>query len=177
MDKTRERKGYKRGTSQNFLHSFPLSCTGVPQSSSHIGHGLIGSEQKRPGASRPPKFVPESPLQKGVIFSPRSYRKNAHSKSANFEERHSGESYFLQGVSYRENAHSKSANFEERHSGGHLLGRPLLFTSKVMVGPTSDSSAPGLIKHVLTVLVFWSQVPLVPHLPSFIQEPQIVALK
>ena len=29
-----------------------------------------------------------------------------------------------------ENAHSKSANFEGRHSGGHLLGRPLLFTSE-----------------------------------------------
>ena len=32
--------------------------------------------------------------------------------------------------SYRENAHPKSANFEGRHSGGHLLGRPLLFTSE-----------------------------------------------
>ena len=31
----------------------------------------FGSEQKRPGANRPPEFVPESPLQKGfsgVIF-------------------------------------------------------------------------------------------------------------
>ena len=47
----------------------------------------------------------KSPLQKGVlgvIFSPRNQR---------------------------ENAHSKSANFEGRHSGGHLLGRPLLFTA------------------------------------------------
>ena len=41
----------------------------------------------------------------GVIFSPRSYRANAH---------------------------SKSANFEGRHSGGHLLGRPLLFTSDTL---------------------------------------------
>ena len=50
---------------------------------------MIGSEQKRPGANRPPEFVPESPLQKGslgVIFSPRSYRGNAHSKSANLRE-------------------------------------------------------------------------------------------
>ena len=44
---------------------------------------IFGSEQKRPGANRPPEFVPESPLQKG------------------------------------------------RHSGGHLLGRPLLFTSEI----------------------------------------------
>ena len=29
----------------------------------------IGSEQKRPGANRPPEFVPESPLQKGVFGS------------------------------------------------------------------------------------------------------------
>ena len=33
-------------------------------------------------------------------------------------------------TSYRENAPSKSANFEGRHSGGHLLCRPLLFTSE-----------------------------------------------
>ena len=35
--KTRERKGYKRGTAQNFLHSFPLSGTPVV----HIGHGYF----------------------------------------------------------------------------------------------------------------------------------------
>ena len=29
----------------------------------------LGSEQKRPGANRPPEFVPESPLQKGVFGS------------------------------------------------------------------------------------------------------------
>ena len=85
----------------------------IPKENSKTQSSLIfwsadpppGSEQKRPGANRPPEFVPESPLQKGslgVIFSPRNYR---------------------------ENAHSKSANFEGRHSGGHLLGRPLLFTS------------------------------------------------
>ena len=28
----------------------------------------IGSEQKRPGANRPPEFVPESPLQKGALW-------------------------------------------------------------------------------------------------------------
>ena len=32
MYETRERKGYKRGTAQNFLHSFPLSGTPVVQS-------------------------------------------------------------------------------------------------------------------------------------------------
>ena len=32
------------------------------------------------------------------------------------------------------------------------------------------------MKHVLTVLVFWSWVLMAPHLPSFIQEPQIVPL-
>ena len=35
---------------------------------------------------------------------------------------------------------------------------------------------PGLIKHVLTVLVFWSWVLVVPHLPNFLQEPQTVPL-
>ena len=32
MYKTRERKGYERGTAQNFLHSFPLPSTPVVQS-------------------------------------------------------------------------------------------------------------------------------------------------
>ena len=32
MHKTGERKGYKRGTARNFLHSFPLSGTPVVQS-------------------------------------------------------------------------------------------------------------------------------------------------
>ena len=35
---------------------------------------------------------------------------------------------------------------------------------------------PGLINHVLTVLVFRSWVLVMPHLPSFIQEPQSVPL-
>ena len=35
---------------------------------------------------------------------------------------------------------------------------------------------PGLINHVLTVLVFRSWVLVTPHLPSFIQEPQSVPL-
>ena len=85
-------------------------------------HPKIGSEQKRPGANRPPEFVPESPLQKGVfggmIFSPRNYG---------------------------ENAHSKSANFEGRHSGGHLLGRPLLFTS--------DKKSPVFFSRSVKILV------------------------
>ena len=37
---------------------------------------------------------------------------------------------------YRKNAHSKSANFEGRHSGGHLLGRPLLFTPEFLLEMT-----------------------------------------
>ena len=80
---------------------------------------IIGSEQKCPGANRPPEFVPESPLQKGslgVIFSPRNYR---------------------------ENAHSKSANFEGRHSGGHLLGRPLLITSDIILSDFPGFSGQG----------------------------------
>ena len=68
-----------------------------------MGAPIFGSEQKRPGANRPSK---KGPLE--VIFSPRSYR---------------------------ENAHSKSANFEGRRSGGHLLGRPLLFTSEILGTP------------------------------------------
>ena len=65
----------------------------------------IGSEQKRPeriGRQNLSQKVPSKKGSLGVIFSLRSYR---------------------------ENAHSKSANFEGRHSWGHLLGRPLLFTS------------------------------------------------
>ena len=78
----------------------------APFLNGQFSRGFLGSEQKRSGANRLPEFVPESPLQKGslgVIFSPSNYR---------------------------ENAHSKSANFKGRHSGGHLLGRPLLFTSE-----------------------------------------------
>ena len=98
----------------------------------------LGSEQKRPGANRPPEFVPESPLQKGVfgshIFSPRNYR---------------------------ENAHSKSANFEGRHSGGHLLGRPLLFTSDRRVSRFIGVS--GLLPPIRKILVYTGMLPcLVP---------------
>ena len=50
--------------------------------------------------------VPSKKGSLGLIFSPRNYR---------------------------ENAHSKSANFEGRHSGGHLLGRPLLFPSEYII--------------------------------------------
>ena len=65
----------------------------------------IGSEQsarERFGRQNLSQKVPSNKGSLGVIFCPRSYRGNAH---------------------------SKSANFEGRHSGGHLLGRPLLFTS------------------------------------------------
>ena len=40
----------------------------------------------------------------------------------------------------------------------------------------SGKNPPVLIKHVLTVLVFWCGVLTVPHLPSSIQETQIVSL-
>ena len=63
---------------------------------------------KAPGSESAARICPlEVPSKKRslrVIFSPRNYR---------------------------ENAHSKSANFEGRHSGGHLLGRPLLFISDI----------------------------------------------
>ena len=69
------------------------------------------STRERIGRQDLSQKVPSEKGSLGVIFSPRNYR---------------------------ENAHSKSANFEGRHSGGHLLGRPLLFTSdlrcaKVMI--------------------------------------------
>ena len=64
--------------------------------------GVNKSARERIGRQNWSQKVPSKKRSLGVIFPPRSYR---------------------------ENAHSKSANFEERHSGGHLLGRPLLFTS------------------------------------------------
>ena len=45
----------------------------------------FGSEQKRPGANRPPEFVPESPLQKGlslgVILSSKELSGKAHTQN------------------------------------------------------------------------------------------------
>ena len=66
--------------------------------------GVNKSARERIGRQNLSQKVPSKKGSLGVIFSPRKYR---------------------------ENAHSKSANFERRHSGGHLLGRPLLFTSEV----------------------------------------------
>ena len=65
--------------------------------------GVNKSARERIGRQNLSQTVPSKKGSLGVIFSPRNYR---------------------------ENAHSKSANFEGRHSGGHLLGRPLLFTSE-----------------------------------------------
>ena len=64
--------------------------------------GVNKSARERIGRQNLSQKVPSKKGSLGVIFSPRSCR---------------------------ENAHSKAANFEGRHSGGHLLGRPLLFTS------------------------------------------------
>ena len=62
--------------------------------------GVNKSALERIGRQNLSQKVPSKKGSLGVIFSPRKYR---------------------------ENAHSKSANFEGRHSGGHLLGRPLLY--------------------------------------------------
>ena len=67
------------------------------------GLGVNKSARERRGRQNLSQKVPSKKGSLGVVFSPRNYR---------------------------ENAHSKSANFEGRHSGGHLLGRPLLFTSE-----------------------------------------------
>ena len=66
--------------------------------------GVNKSARERIGCQNLSQKVPSKKGSLGVIFSPRNDR---------------------------ENAHSKSANFEGRHSGGHLLGRPLLFTSDI----------------------------------------------
>ena len=62
--------------------------------------GVNKSARERIGRQNLSQKVPSS---LGVTFSPRNYRENAHSKSANFE--------------------------------GHLLGRPLLFTSDLFPRP------------------------------------------
>ena len=67
-----------------------------------IFSGVNKSARERIGRQTLSQKVPSKKRYLGVMFSPRNYR---------------------------ENARSKSANFEGRHSGGHLLGRPLLFTS------------------------------------------------
>ena len=64
------------------------------------------SARGRIGRQNLSQKVPSKKGSLGVMFSPRNYR---------------------------ENPHSKSAKFEGRHSGGHLLGRPLLFTSDFFV--------------------------------------------
>ena len=85
---------YKKSVSVHPVHGNPR--TGLLRS------GVNKSARERIGRQNLSQKVPSKKASLGVIFSPRNYR---------------------------ENAHSKSANFEGRHSGGHLLGRPLLFTS------------------------------------------------
>ena len=75
------------------------------------------SARERIGRQNLSQKVPSKKGSLGVMFSPRNYR---------------------------ENAHSKSANFEGRHSGGHLLGRPLLFTSETTEGQGRMDTASAL---------------------------------
>ena len=84
-----EISGHSKTTNRQFTDNYKIS--GVNKSArERIGRQNLSQKvRSRKGSLR-------------VIFSPRNYRGNAH---------------------------SKSANFEGRHSGGHLLGRPLLFTS------------------------------------------------
>ena len=77
-----------------------VASSGAPPE--ELYSGVNKSARERIGRQNLSQKVPSKKGSLGVIFSPRNYR---------------------------ENAHSKSANFEGRHSGGHLLGRPLLFTS------------------------------------------------
>ena len=52
--------------------------------------GVNKSARERLGRQNLSQKVPSKKGSLGVIFSPRCYRENAHSKSANFEGRHSG---------------------------------------------------------------------------------------
>ena len=79
--------------------------------------------------------VPSKPLKslekKGK--TPKKARKSSKAKSKEIQKNKAKKirvEVTFSPKNYRENAHSKSANFEGRHSGGHLLGRPLLFTSE-----------------------------------------------
>ena len=57
-----------------------------------------------------------------------------------------------------------------------ILGQKANCAKASLRHPDISERPPGLIKHVLIVLVVWSGVLAMPHLPSFIQEPQIVPL-
>ena len=96
------------------MSSFPFECLkllsvvlmnspGVQNCISNIHlSGVNKSARERIGRQNFSQKVPSKKGFLGVIFSPRTCR---------------------------ENAHSKSADFEGRHSGGHLLGQPLFFPS------------------------------------------------
>ena len=81
--------------------------------------GVNKSARERIGRQNLSQKVPSKKGSLGVIFSPRNQRQNAH---------------------------SKSANFEGRHSGGQLLGRPLLFTPEE--SPRTNREIPGKIGKV-----------------------------
>ena len=73
---------------------------------------------------------------------------------------------FLQRIS--ENSPKSSADKRREHVRKQIRASKRLepYTLQIIRGKPH-----GLIKHVLTVLVFWSRLLLVPNLPSFIQEP------
>ena len=104
--------------SQGFLLRWPQknreiasAFWGYPQKS-----GVNKSARERRGRQNLSQKVPSKKGSLGVIFSPRNYR---------------------------ENAHSKFANFEGRRSGGHMLGRPLLLTSEKTQEARSDHGRPS----------------------------------
>ena len=104
--------------------------------------GVNKSAREQIGRQNLSQKVPSKKGSLGVIFSPRNYR---------------------------ENAHSKSTNFEGRHSGGHLLGRPLcLLPTKgikhrfphELCGKIRDCSwPPSPSCNHLKIRQFWKRLP------------------
>ena len=95
-----------------------------------------GTDHKNPESRKSEKFMekdPESPYDSGVNKSARE-RIGRQDLSQEVPSKKGSLGVMFSPRNYRENAHSKSANFEGRHSGGHLLGRPLLFTSESFFG-------------------------------------------
>ena len=94
--------------------------------------GVNKSARERIGRQNLSQKFPSKKGSLGVIFSPRNDR---------------------------ENAHSKSANFEGRHSGGHLLGRPLLFTSDFVLIGAKKSTQTFLYKVFQEPFESWTSAP------------------
>ena len=108
--------------------------------------GVNKSARERKGRQNLPQKVPSEKFSLGVVFSPRNQR---------------------------ENVHSKSANFEGRHSGGHLLGRPLLFTSEKRsrkMGPEFGIAPEASLQRLPQP--FWVLLTSVPTQPLHIQDWQ-----